>query len=1266
MSTITKRKGVSGLILVLIIALVLSSVVSFGFNDVNASSYDQVGKYTEAGNIDSDQTLKNKNSVVNSPTVEKTFADGIYAKYSKSIAGTDTDDKFKVTLDVETNEKNSKSTSYGASNVIIVIDVSSSMDSPTSKSRWTTFRDALLVFVEDFLAQNNNNQVSIAVFGGYSTDKKVKVHKNICDWTSDAKTAKDSFNMPTVKALRTSSIGDNYAQTNGQAAFRAGLEGIQSSTMKKQNTAIMVVTDGQFVTSYDGGTSNGDAIKESDKITAEAERVKNQYAVSLYTFGIDVASDPINPAKNPNVKKSFLANTSTIESMLKEFYIEIITETKSFVNALTVTDPMSKWVKYGGIDSGNENSTQFAGNTLTWDLSKDSTCVKTDTTNTSGEVTGNTKKYSLTYTITLDKDIVDTEDVWETYLPTNKDTVLKYNYDNGSGTATPGQVSFLIPTVTAGKAPIKVGDIKIAKTVSSNAPAGDTFDFIVYVGDDTSGPRYTGTYSVGGVDKGNMSNGQLKLSGGQTATLTDIPLGTKITTTEVPKSYYKVQGSDTKSGEVSLATQTIAFKNNYEKSKDLNAVKTSNPANGSTVKNGDTIRYTIAVKNDDVTTATGVVVKDNIPEHTSYVSVENGGVYDSTSDSVSWYLGDMSPKQEKKVSFTVNVSEETDDNIVNEGLFKQTGETTSKAALANTDPFEKTAEVIHYPPSPQMEIVKSNTPGASTEILAGDTIEYKIKVNNTGDRTLKNVWLRDYIPASTTYKSGSVSAGGTYDTTKNYVQWVIPQIAIGDSAEVTFAVTLDDDYPTGIQIKNSALGEILGEGGTPRETDPSDTSNEVINKTPTEGDINISKAVSSNAPSTDTFDFIVYEGGDTTGSKYSGSYSIDGVPKGNMSNGQLTLKGGEMATLTGVPLDTFVTVEEQFKPFYKVEGSAIKTGEVKLSTNTIAFKNNYEKSDKLVAKKTSNPTDGAIVKNGDDIKYTITVTNNDVTTAMGVVVKDNIPTYTTFSSVENGGIYNGSDSISWYVGDLSPGESAKVSFTVKVIEETNNNIENIGLFKQTGEASEDTALSNSDPFEETSKVVHEPPEPKMALVKTSSIDNTKGVSAGDVITYKIKVNNTGDRTLKNVWVKDYIPANTAYTANTVSTSYGGVYITTSNAVQWVIPEIAIGDSAEVSFSVTVNSGYVEGTIIKNTALGEILGEHGEPGDKDPANKSNEVTNPTATVLGETSSEEAPEEEVLGEEAKTGDSMDSIPYLFLMLITAAGALIIASRRSTKKD
>ena len=82
-------------------------------------------------------------------------------------------------------------------------------------------------------------------------------------------------------------------------------------------------------------------------------------------------------------------------------------------------------------------------------------------------------------------------------------------------------------------------------------------------------------------------------------------------------------------------------------------VSLSKVADKTNAKHGETVVYTLTVRNDGKGEATGVRVSDKLPETVSYVSDDSNGAYDSVSGV--WTVGALSPAVSKVLMITVKV-----------------------------------------------------------------------------------------------------------------------------------------------------------------------------------------------------------------------------------------------------------------------------------------------------------------------------------------------------------------------------------------------------------------------------------------------------------------------------------------------------------------------------------------------------------------------------------------------------------------------------------
>ncbi|SKC12625.1 conserved repeat domain-containing protein, partial [Sphingobacterium nematocida] len=219
-----------------------------------------------------------------------------------------------------------------------------------------------------------------------------------------------------------------------------------------------------------------------------------------------------------------------------------------------------------------------------------------------------------------------------------------------------------------------------------------------------------------------------------------------------------------------------------------------------------------------------------------------------------------------------------------------------------------------------------------------------------------------------------------------------------------------------------------------------------------------------------------------------------------------------------------------------------------------------------------NGNDGNEINNkaesNENLTYSITIDNNydrDIV----VNISDVIPANTTFVSVQNGGVHS-AGTITWDDVTVLKGGSTTVTFVVKVTENLTGiaNIVNTAVVSSPGLATQNpnvTIPTNSNPdftFDKT--------------VADASGDGK--AQSGEVLTYTITVNNTGDVDLMNGSILDVIPANTTLVAGSITG--GGTQ--TGNNINWSI-DLPFGDSKSVTFQVTVTADLTGVTNIRNIA-----------------------------------------------------------------------------------
>lgn len=236
--------------------------------------------------------------------------------------------------------------------------------------------------------------------------------------------------------------------------------------------------------------------------------------------------------------------------------------------------------------------------------------------------------------------------------------------------------------------------------------------------------------------------------------------------------------------------------------------------------------------------------------------------------------------------------------------------------------------------------------------------------------------------------------------------------------------------------------------------------------------------------------------------------------------------------------------------------------------------------------------DGDSVMVGDILTYTVTAENYN-TESCTVYVTDTVPAGTKLveGSITLGGDYDeNTNTITWTLTDMAPGEKRDVSFKVEVTEAALD--VSSGYITNTATVQ----LGENGPKFDSNTTTNPPQGKKVTDTEGNVIEDS--VKVGDMLLYSIEFHNDND-TAATVTVTDKVPAGTTF----VSAEHGGVYNETTNTVTWKLENVTANMGGVVSFIVEVNASAQ--TTINNTATIKI-GENG-PEQKTNTTKTNVAT-----------------------------------------------------------
>ena len=187
---------------------------------------------------------------------------------------------------------------------------------------------------------------------------------------------------------------------------------------------------------------------------------------------------------------------------------------------------------------------------------------------------------------------------------------------------------------------------------------------------------------------------------------------------------------------------------------------------------------------------------------------------------------------------------------------------------------------------------------------------------------------------------------------------------------------------------------------------------------------------------------------------------------------------------------------------------------------------------------------------GDNVNYTVTVTNDGIGDAKDVVVRDVLGEGLKFvSATGNYSFDEATRTVTWIV-DLAKGESKVFSVIATVV--------GYGNVTNSLVVGNKTAVRNIT-------------VPEIITVKEV---NSSDIHIGDEITYTITVSNSGKINATNVVIRDILPEGLKF----INASNGGVYDLVTGIITWIL-NITANSTVDLTADVCVNkSGNITNTV----------------------------------------------------------------------------------------
>ncbi len=444
-----------------------------------------------------------------------------------------------------------------------------------------------------------------------------------------------------------------------------------------------------------------------------------------------------------------------------------------------------------------------------------------------------------------------------------------------------------------------------------------------------------------------------------------------------------------------------------------------------------------------------------------------------------------------ETSVTGNIHDNIDSAVVVGGQRINVG--------AQTIPLKQAGNIL----VPGLNVLKE-CPATAT---VGETITYSITVQNTGSDTLNNLVVSDPLlggtlagfptslaPAATVTRTFTYVVGPTPDPLPNTVT------ATATAAQSSFKLTDTADCEVDVLFPGLSVDKTANPAGPVSAGQP----------------IGFDITVTNNGPGK-AFDVVLT---DALPSNPGLSWTVGTVTGGwtcAIAAGTLTCGGDGFDLASGASASVRIT-----SPTARVSCAVISNTAVADASNTTPVQDIASVTVQCPNLGIVKTADASPVSAGDEIGYTITVTNAGPGTAFGVVMTDTLPT--------NAGL-------NWSVEGTTGGWNCDIAAGILTCGAANFNLTNgqsasVHIVTPTtsatcGQVQNRASVSATNNLKVDSQVVTIVVECASLMVTKEADDAT--VNAGDDIGYTITVTNFGEGTARGVVLNDTLPTNDGLT-----------------------------------------------------------------------------------------------------------------------------------------
>ena len=993
-------------------------------------------------------------------------------------------------------------------------------------------------------------------------------------------TVTDSGQTPYTGATVTDSLAGvlGNAAYNGDAAATTGTVTYASPTLTwTGNLAVGATATITYSVTVDNPDTGSKVMTNTAVSSAAGSSCPADSGNAACTATVAVLTPALTITKTANLATSTPGGTVS-------YTITVTDSGQTPYTGATVTDDLTSVLgnaAYNNDASATAGTVTYASPTLTWNgnLAVGATATITYSVTINNPDTGSGTLTNTVTSTTAGSNCApgSTDTRCTTTVTVAQLTIV--NQSNVSTTTPGGVVRFTATFTNSGQVPYT------GITIATNA--SNVLDNATVNGDQTA---TSGTLTIVGTSvswTGNIPVGGTVTVTGTVTVDSTVPLNTVLTstiTTSAPGSNCPPGGTDPRCS-VSVTVLTPA----------LTIVKT---ASASAVVPGATVGYTITVTDSGQTPYTGAAVTDSLAGvlgNAAYNgdAAATAGTVSYSSPTLTW-TGNLAVGATATITYSVTVDNpDTGSKVMTNTAVSSAAGSSCPADSGNA---ACTATVVVL--TPALTITKTASTATATP---GQTVTYTITVADTGQTPYTGAAVADDLTGvldDAAYNGDAAATAGTVTVTSPDLTWT-GNLAVGATATITYSVTVDNpDTGTGT-LTNTVTSTAAGSNCAPGSTDPRCTVTIDLVGTQTLTFTNTANVASTTPGGTVDYTIMVANSGLTPYTGATFTDDLTSVLANAAYNGDAAATAGTVSysspdlTWTGtVPAGGTVSIT------YSVTVDSPDTGNMILS-DTISSSSpdsdcgsgstdprctvTFAVAQLLIViqASVSSTTPGGV------IRFTSTFTNTGQVPYTGITIVPNASAVLDYATpngdqtATSGTLSVTTTSVSW-TGSIPVGGTVTISGSVTVDSTVPLNTV-LTATDTTTAAGSNCPPGGTDPRCTVSIPVL---TPTLTITKTA---NTTYAVPGQTVTYTIIVADSGQTPYTGATVTDSLAGvlgDAAYNGDAAATA--GTVSYSSPDLTWT-GNLAVGATATITYSVTVDNPDTGGKVMTNTAVSAASG-----------------------------------------------------------------------------